>query len=728
MDYSNSTMTIVSCNTVRAVFLEVLSGATLLLCARGGFAQDFSTRVERIHYQDDVGREILYDFSSGTMDQDGVVTIPTDAVLGRPAAESDTTYVWRSGLRQESISFQNGIYAISVPQALELPPSIPSAKIVVDGVVSDWADVDAHILDPVDDVAGGSTDVEYVKLAYNSDGSRLNMLIKAKGSIEQAVWYRLFLDRDLDARVGEPGDFQIDFEYWGTAWDVVSQGWNSDDGWDWYPVTENGAVVVSGQFIEGSVDSAAFGLPRAVNVYGRTMLGESPYTQYDRFSTRFMAANGYAALGAVNPSSLVTEQWHFAARFSNFENVLLNQHRYEIGVGCGEGVTSGILAAVSAFWFTGYLNTTYYDSALVIQAVVENEEEWEWFVDTGGGLIIGGLDPAATVVDLKTQVTNSGKTVSFYYRINSDSEQAWQAAIDHTLTGASEKALGAWDSRPTAWVSTGFTRDTTVPTFASDSADFADVPFLHAQAGDVRTYQGQAGFSGTSYAMSFSQTGLLGVTCLRVEGSDVPAHGQEAYTLWLAKDTSGRPWVFKFVFDGATVFEASSTDEIIPGDQPAAGMHLRLMTGDWEVGTTVIDMGGNTQEVLSTTATLPQFPGRQFIKVKRTSSDGSDIDYEYHHESVGLVMDIWDDSGIASGDAWVLDGFAVGGDLHDWNGDAFVSIIGDVPPFVQCVYFGDCPGGVDLLAVGDCNEDGLLSIIGDVPCFVDCVYFGNCPE
>ena len=63
----------------------------------------------------------------------------------------------------------------------------------------------------------------------------------------------------------------------------------------------------------------------------------------------------------------------------------------------------------------------------------------------------------------------------------------------------------------------------------------------------------------------------------------------------------------------------------------------------------------------------------------------------------------------------------------DMNGDGFRSIIGDVPPFVNCVYFSDCdcppPGCTPR---GDCNHDGFLSIIGDVPCFVDCVYFGDC--
>jgi hypothetical protein len=65
--------------------------------------------------------------------------------------------------------------------------------------------------------------------------------------------------------------------------------------------------------------------------------------------------------------------------------------------------------------------------------------------------------------------------------------------------------------------------------------------------------------------------------------------------------------------------------------------------------------------------------------------------------------------------------------LHDWNGDGIVSIVGDVPEFVNCVYFNHCPNDVDPVAVGDCSGDGLISLVGDVPCFVDCVYFGNCP-
>jgi len=67
----------------------------------------------------------------------------------------------------------------------------------------------------------------------------------------------------------------------------------------------------------------------------------------------------------------------------------------------------------------------------------------------------------------------------------------------------------------------------------------------------------------------------------------------------------------------------------------------------------------------------------------------------------------------------------------DMNWDGIVSIVGDVPPFVQVVYFGDFAGyeqqypGKDPVVVGDCNGDGILSIVGDVPGFVNHVYFGQ---
>lgn len=69
----------------------------------------------------------------------------------------------------------------------------------------------------------------------------------------------------------------------------------------------------------------------------------------------------------------------------------------------------------------------------------------------------------------------------------------------------------------------------------------------------------------------------------------------------------------------------------------------------------------------------------------------------------------------------------------DLNGDHIRSIVGDVPAFVNVVYFGNYSWyeeqfpGRDPTLCGDCNGDGILSIVGDVPCFVNCIYFDNCP-
>ena len=67
---------------------------------------------------------------------------------------------------------------------------------------------------------------------------------------------------------------------------------------------------------------------------------------------------------------------------------------------------------------------------------------------------------------------------------------------------------------------------------------------------------------------------------------------------------------------------------------------------------------------------------------------------------------------------------------HDMNGNGFESILGDVPCFVDHVYFNIdqpnpvCAGSVPCAC--DCNNDGFCSIFGDVPCFVDCVFFDQC--
>jgi len=97
---------------------------------------------------------------------------------------------------------------------------------------------------------------------------------------------------------------------------------------------------------------------------------------------------------------------------------------------------------------------------------------------------------------------------------------------------------------------------------------------------------------------------------------------------------------------------------------------------------------------------------------QRTVSIQVDADHQQQNESIQFLA-----------------GTCVRADMN-WSG--YPSIVGDVEPFVNVVYFGQFAWygqqfpGHDPYCPGDMNGDGLLTIVGDVPEFVACVYFGNC--
>ena len=317
-----------------------------ILCSVSALADDFEIDLSRIYYQDGSGREIDDNFSQDTIDVEGVITISDSAVIQRPLSEAGTTYVWEpvEGDTLGNVLSQlnpGGPAVMSIPGADNTIPSILTANITVDGNTADWASMDPHITDInslYDDCSVEGSDIDYIKLAYNEDKTRLYILIKTNASnVSTNLWYRLFFDNDIDGNVGEPGDCQVDFQYLGAVWDVVSQGWNSDDGWDWYPIDEQGEVAVSGYFIEGSVDISSLGLPDDFHLFGRTMYGGSPYNSFDHFDALKLEVEGTCALGGIDVAAPASETWQFQVRINNFRNVNLDQdqHYYDVGIGGG---------------------------------------------------------------------------------------------------------------------------------------------------------------------------------------------------------------------------------------------------------------------------------------------------------------------------------------------------------------------------------------------------------
>ena len=431
------------------------SGLTVYVDDNGTEDAPFQADLTQIHYQDSAGREIDYGFSSGSMDGDGVVPIPGASVPGRASGEETTTFLWEpvGGQATDRLDTARGVYMMSLPQASAAALAIPTAAITVDGAVSDWDEVDPYLVDANtagDNVSLSGTDLEYLKLAYSPDGTRLNLLVHVADAISQGVWYRLFFDQqDADYPVAAPGNYQVDFQYHAASgWSVVAQGWYSEavDPDDPYPIAANGHAAASGAYIEGSFDVAALGLGDRFYVFGTTMTS-APYVWYDLFYPGLADwADGWSAIGAWGPTAPAAGDWSFEAAFSSARNTVAEQTYYGLKMGAGtqEGAVS---PCVCATWFTGIYQGTRYDSALVLSASVEdsiNDQEW-----SAPDVVLLGYDPLTTTVALKAEVQD-GVTFTAWYALDGG---AWQVLWQHTISEG--QMLGFPDLFPYVGLETG---------------------------------------------------------------------------------------------------------------------------------------------------------------------------------------------------------------------------------------------------------------------------------
>ncbi|MBE3070761.1 MAG: pre-peptidase C-terminal domain-containing protein, partial [Planctomycetes bacterium] len=431
------------------------SGLTVYLDDNGAENAPFQADLTAIHYQDSAGREIDYDFSSGSMDGAGIIPIPEASVPGRAGGEETTTFLWEPGEGQgtDLLDTSRGVYTMSLPQASAAALAIPTAAITVDGAVSDWDEVDVYLTDantPRDDVSLPGTDLEYLKLAYSPDGTRLNVLAKVADAVSQGVWFRFFFDQeDADYPVNAPGNYQVDFQYHaGSGWSVVAQGWYSEavDPDDPYPIAANGHAAASGAYIEGSFDVAALGLGDRFYVFGTTMT-MAPYVWYDLFYPGLADwADGSSAIGAWGPTAPAAADWSFEAAFSGARNTVAEQTHYTVRVGAGTWADA-VSPCVRASWFTGVYGGTWYDSVLALSALVVddiNDQEW-----SSPYLELLGYDPLTTTVALKAEVQD-GITFTAWYALNGG---PWQGLWQHTISEG--QMTGFPNLYPTVWLDTG---------------------------------------------------------------------------------------------------------------------------------------------------------------------------------------------------------------------------------------------------------------------------------
>jgi len=179
---------------------------------------------------------------------------------------------------------------------------------------------------------------------------------------------------------------------------------------------------------------------------------------------------------------------------------------------------------------------------------------------------------------------------------------------------------------------------TVAPVFASSGADASTVPFWHCAAGTNRFYDGFGTYAAANYSDSYNTETLLGVNCLKRISSPSsvgvdPVKHHDVY--WMARDVSGKIWVFKYQRDGTTYFQAASLGELLPLEEVT--LEARLMYGTYAVGTAFTN-GDYVTQIISTNATLPEYPGFEFVAFQETEQSTGYYDLLYYHELVGMVM------------------------------------------------------------------------------------------
>lgn len=137
------------------------------------------------------------------------------------------------------------------------------------------------------------------------------------------------------------------------------------------------------------------------------------------------------AMGAEGSVAPASSNWTFQVSFADFFGVGEENHYLDIDIG-GGGWDASLSPGVYATWYTGWYQGTYYSNGLIFGASIWNDslddDIWE-----SDDVILTGLSPITTTLDLKMEVSN-GVTFVASYRVNDGS---WETLGQHTVSEGS---------------------------------------------------------------------------------------------------------------------------------------------------------------------------------------------------------------------------------------------------------------------------------------------------
>ena len=296
----------------------------------------------------------------------------------------------------------------------------------------------------------------------------------------------------------------------------------------------------------------------------------------------------------------------------------------------------------------------------------------------------GLLNLRGTIAMARTSAANSATSQFFINQVNNPTLNPGSGTAGYAVFGRVIDGLSIVDDiaqAPTHAENSFFLdlpddpivllRAEEIMSFDANSFDFRDTPYLGAGDSTVRTFAGQGAKLDLNYTHTFTKVTYLDIDCLQWEQTADTGAGIDDFEMVLAKEKSGKMWVYKYVIN-----EGEDDEEVIIEAESLAGgvsfeefaeenMQFRLILGAFSAdnlsdpnNTLTIGSGASaeTWTIVSTDATLAGTEG-DLVEVKYfVGAEGapSETDWIYYSESLGLVLDLLDDTNDPDGDGWRL--------------------------------------------------------------------------
>ncbi|WP_028314233.1 hypothetical protein [Desulfatibacillum aliphaticivorans] len=202
------------------------------------------------------------------------------------------------------------------------------------------------------------------------------------------------------------------------------------------------------------------------------------------YSVEVLGDDGFVSIGWGADLIAPATVWEWEARFTNFTGVDFTPGRfYSFQVAAGSWDLKEVAPSVCGVWYDGEINGVQKESALVLQTGIAPADDapsslsWDFEPCSGGGLILENMDPATTTIDLKISISNDARTLTSYYRINSDNANDWVQLAAHTIEDSDYKMYGiGFDAflallHPAIFLGIGDVGDPCVDDSGDDSGD-----------------------------------------------------------------------------------------------------------------------------------------------------------------------------------------------------------------------------------------------------------------